>query len=101
MKRMVITIICFMVFWVSGAVNAKDGKSVYEAKCQMCHATGVANAPKYGDKAAWLPRIAKGMDVLLKTVISGKGGMPPRGACADCSDDDLKAATDYMVSNSK
>jgi cytochrome c5 len=62
---------------------------------------GVAGAPKQGDKAAWAPRIATGMDALVASAINGKNIMPPRGACASCSDDDIKAAVQYMVSQSK
>ncbi len=77
-----------------------DGMAVYNRACMACHMTGAANAPKYGDKAAWDPRVAKGMDALLQSAINGVPGtaMPPRGTCADCSDDDLKAAIEYMVS---
>jgi cytochrome c5 len=77
------------------------GQKVYKQSCQACHANGVANAPKPGDKAAWAPRIATGMDAMLATAIKGKGAMPPKGTCMGCSDDDLKAAIEYMVSQSK
>ena len=78
-----------------------SGQQVYQNSCQSCHAVGVAGAPKLGDKAAWAPRIAAGMDALMASSINGKNVMPPRGACASCSDDDLKAAVEYMVSQSK
>ena len=77
------------------------GQKVYKQSCQACHANGVANAPKPGDKAAWAPRIAVGMDALLASAIKGKGAMPPKGTCMGCSDADLKAAIEYMVSQSK
>ena len=77
------------------------GQQVYQRSCQSCHAMGVAGAPKLSDKAAWAPRIATGMDALLASSINGKGIMPPRGACASCSDDDLRAAVQYMVSQSR
>lgn len=77
------------------------GVQVYQKSCQSCHAMGVAGAPKQGDKAAWAPRIATGMDALVASAINGKNIMPPRGACASCSDDDIKAAVQYMVSQSK
>ena len=54
-----------------------------------------------GDTAAWAPRIATGMDALVASVTNGKGGMPPKGACADCSADDIAAAVEHMVGNSK
>ena len=67
----------------------------------MCHAAGVAGAPKPGDKAEWDPRIAQGKDTLYKHAIEGytgaKGAMPARGGNAKMSDEDVKAAVDYMV----
>ena len=82
------------------AADAPPGKKVYESACMACHMTGVANAPKLGDQAAWAPRVAKGMDALLQSAIHGVAGtaMPPRGTCATCSDADLKAAVEFMVS---
>ena len=80
---------------------AADGKKVYDSSCMACHATGAAGAPKLGDKAAWAPRIAQGMDTLHANAVNGIRAMPPRGTCAACSDDDLKAAVDYMVGVSK
>ena len=89
-----------LLLFLSGAVLA-DGQQVYKNSCQSCHAAGVAGSPKLGDKAAWAPRIATGMDALVASAINGKGIMPPKGACASCSDDDLKAAVEYMVSESQ
>ena len=85
---------------LAGTVLA-DGQQVYKNSCQACHAAGVAGAPKLGDKAVWAPRIAMGMDAMVASAINGKGIMPPKGACASCSDDDLKAAVEYMVSASQ
>jgi cytochrome c5 len=81
------------------------GKSVYGKVCAMCHATGAAGAPKPGDTADWGPRIAQGMDVLNKHAIEGftgaKGMMPPRGAAASLTDDEVKAAVAFMVDQSR
>jgi cytochrome c5 len=74
-----------------------DGQKVYQAACQACHAAGVAGAPKLGDKEAWAPRIAKGTDTLFSSVNNGLNAMPPKGACMSCSEDDLRAAVEYMV----
>lgn len=82
----------------AGPAAAADGKAVYDKTCVACHASGVANAPKFGDKAAWAPRIATGKDALLASVVKGKGAMPPKAGAADLKDDDLKAAIDFMVS---
>lgn len=76
---------------------AADGQGIYKASCQACHAAGVAGAPKLGDKDAWAPRIAKGSDAMYTSVIKGLNAMPPKGACMSCSEDELRAAVDYMV----
>ncbi len=83
------------------ASAAKSGEEVFKASCFSCHGTGAAGAPKLGDKAAWAPRIAKGMDTLLKSATSGLNAMPPKGLCMTCSDDELKGAVKYMVDGSK
>ena len=80
---------------------AADGKAVYDKVCTICHAAGLANAPKFGDKAAWAPRVATGKEALLGSVVKGKGAMPPKGGDPELNDDDLKAAVDYMVSAAK
>lgn len=81
--------------------GADKGKSVYDSACLVCHAAGVAGAPKVGDKEAWAPRIAQGTDTLVKHAIEGLQGstgvMPPKGGRDDLSDDDVKAAVLYMV----
>jgi len=74
-----------------------DGQKIYQASCQACHNTGVAGAPKLGDKAAWAPRIAKGNEALFLSVKNGLNVMPPKGTCMSCSDDELHAAMLYMV----
>lgn len=80
-----------------------DGKEVYSKSCIACHGTGASGAPRLGDKAAWAKRIAKGKDALYASALNGITGtaMLPRGTCSACSDDDLKAAVDYMVSQSQ
>ena len=80
------------------------GKSVYGKTCAMCHAAGVAGAPKPGDKTEWGPRIAQGKDTLYKHAIEGytgsKGMMPAKGGAANLTDDEVKAAVDYMADQS-
>ncbi len=84
----------------AGQALAADGKAVYDKTCVACHASGVANAPKFGDKAAWAPRIATGNAAMLASVISGKGAMPPK-AGTTLGEAELKAAIEYMVSAAK
>ena len=79
----------------------RSGDDVYKTSCLACHDTGAAGAPKKGDKAAWAPRIAQGMDTVYSHAINGLNGMPPKGTCMSCSDDDIKAAVDFIVDASK
>jgi cytochrome c5 len=85
----------------AAATAAADGRKVYDAGCVACHGAGVAGAPKFGDKAAWAPRIKTGMDALYASSIKGKGVMPPKGGNTSLSDADVKAAVDYMVAAAK
>ena len=81
------------------------GKSIFNKTCALCHASGVAGAPKPGDTADWGPRIAQGNDLLYKHAMEGftgaKGMMPARGGNTALTDDEVKAAVDYMVDLSK
>ncbi|MFQ5993507.1 MAG: c-type cytochrome [Acidiferrobacterales bacterium] len=91
---------------VSTANAAGDGKGTYDKACSVCHAAGIAGAPKFGDKAAWKDRIAQGKETLYEHAIkgfTGKGGMmmPPKGGNAALSDADVKAAVDYMISTAQ
>lgn len=78
-------------------VDAAAGKKLYDSTCMACHATGVAGAPRFGDKAAWAPRLQTGLDALTASVIKGKGAMPPKGAAPTATDAELRAAVEYMV----
>ena len=85
----------------AAAAPAGAGKKVYDTTCMACHATGVAGAPKFGDKAQWAPRIQLGMDTLHTAALKGKGAMPPKGGNTALSDADVMAAVDYMVAAAK
>jgi cytochrome c5 len=78
-----------------------DGKAVYDKVCIACHQVSVANSPKLGDQAAWAPRIKTGMDSLVQSVIKGKGAMPPKAGNPALNDAEIRAAVDFMVSQSK
>jgi cytochrome c5 len=79
----------------------KSGKDLWQGTCSGCHGTGVLGAPKIGDKAAWAPRIKKGMDVLKDHALHGFNQMPAHGGNASLSDADVAAALEYMVDQSK
>jgi cytochrome c5 len=85
----------------TAAGGAASGKATYDAVCHVCHGAGVAGAPKFGDKAAWAPRLKEGKDELYKDAIKGKGAMPPKGGNPALSDADVKAAVDYMTAAAK
>lgn len=82
-------------------LKAGTGKTVFEANCAVCHVPGAANAPKFGDQAAWKPRLQSGVENLYKSAINGKNAMPPKGGNATLADSDVKAAVDYIVGQSK
>ncbi len=87
------------------AADGGKGADVFKKTCAMCHQTGVAGAPKLGDKADWGPRIAQGKDTLYKHAIEGfngqKGAMPAKGGSPSLSDDDVKAAVDFIASKAE
>jgi cytochrome c5 len=80
---------------------AMSGEQVYSTFCFACHTTGVSGAPLLGDAAAWEPRLAKGMDVLMANTVNGINVMPAKGTCMACSDAELQAAVDYMLDASR
>ncbi len=79
------------------AAGAADGKAVYQATCFACHGTGAAGAPKVGDKAAWEPRAAQGIDTLMRHALQGKGAMPPKGGNMALGEAEIRAAIEYML----
>ena len=83
------------------AAGPADGEAVYKQACFTCHAAGVAGAPKFGNSDDWAPRIAQGIDVLHQHALQGIRAMPPKGGFANLSDDQVKAAVDYMVAQAK
>ena len=88
----------------AAAGSADAGKKLYESACVACHGAGIAGAPKFGDKAAWADRIKQGQNVLYEHAIKGfqgkNGMMPPKGGSA-ASEDEVKAAVDYMAAAAK
>ena len=87
----------------AGGSASRSGEDVYNTACMACHSTGAAGAPKLGDAAGWADRIAKGNDALYASALDGIAGtgMMAKGGCMNCSDDETKAAVDYMVAGSQ
>jgi cytochrome c5 len=83
----------------------KDGPALYQAVCSTCHATGLAGAPKVGDKSLWGPRIAQGKSTLYQHALQGfqgkTGVMPAKGGRTDLPDDLIKQGVDYLVSQAQ
>jgi cytochrome c5 len=82
------------------AVAPRTAAELYGRTCSACHGTGAAGAPRLGDSNAWAPRIAQGRDTLYKHTLAGLNAMPPRGLCADCTDEELQRVVDHMASQS-
>ncbi len=85
----------------AAASGTMDGKAVYEKYCVACHGSGVAGAPKFGDKTAWAPRLKQGQEVLYTHALKGFKAMPPKGGAADMSDAVIKATVDYLSAAGK
>jgi cytochrome c5 len=82
-----------------GAAAARTGEQVYKAQCSACHETGAANSPKFGDAAAWGPRVKNPFDALLASALKGKGAMAAQGG-GDFSDLEVARAVVYMANAS-
>lgn len=93
-------------FLLAAPINAAedesfDAEQTYQATCFACHGTGAAHSPEVGDQIEWEIRMEKGMDTLVQNTIAGLNGiMPPRGLCANCSDEQLRAIVEFMVESS-
>ena len=78
----------------------KTGKEIVETVCAACHASGALGAPKIGDKGAWAPRIAAGLNALINNATKGKNAMPPKGGASDLSDFEVARAVVYLANQS-
>ena len=79
----------------------RSGEEIYSANCQGCHSSGVMGAPKYASLEDWAARIDLGLEKLTLSAIAGKGGMPARGTCMDCSDNEIKLTVQYLLDSLK
>jgi cytochrome c5 len=85
----------------SAGGSGRSGSDIYGTNCMACHTSGVAGAPMMGDSAAWAERLEQGIETVYANAINGIRGMPVRGTCMDCSDDEVIAAIDHILVNSK
>ncbi|MGM0481579.1 MAG: c-type cytochrome [Pseudomonadota bacterium] len=83
----------------ASAGEPRSGEQVYNTFCSACHTSGVMGSPKINNANDWEPRLAQGMDTVLRHAIEGYNAMPPKGTCADCSDDEIQAAINYMTAD--
>jgi len=95
MKNAILGLILFT--GCAGPAAADEVADLYNRTCAICHAAGVAGAPKTGVPAEWESRLAKGMDALVEAVDKGMNAMPPKGMCFDCSAEDVKLLIEYMI----
>tara|TARA_B110000046_G_scaffold184594_1_gene223491 strand:+ start:822 stop:1259 length:438 start_codon:yes stop_codon:yes gene_type:complete len=79
----------------------RSGSDIYGTNCMACHTSGIAGAPMMGDSVAWAERLEQGIETVYANAINGIRGMPMRGTCMDCSDDEVIAAIDHILDNSK
>lgn len=86
---------------VAPKVEEASPKTLYTKYCRVCHEQGLAGAPKFGNRSEWAPRIAQGIETLVRHSIEGYKAMPPRGTCANCSDEDMQQLVEYMVERAK
>ena len=104
MKAVKTLLVAGSLILVAGTAMA-DGAAVYNSGCAACHATGVAGAPKVGDKAAWADRVTQERETIYGHALNGfqgkSGVMPPKGGFTNLSDDEVKSAVDYMVESSQ
>lgn len=97
----IVMVLGFVAGLPLAAAAGRTGQQVYESVCKACHSTGISGAPKFGDKV-WADLEKKeGLKELAKDAIKGERAMPPKGGCADCTDDEVRAAVKYMVDSAK
>jgi len=99
MKNRLLSLIALMAFF-AGTHALANGVKTYQQVCMVCHASGVANAPKTGDKARWAPLIAEGQVILTAHGYVGVRAMPPKGGKPDLSVEDFSEAVNHMVNQS-
>jgi len=87
----------FLVLLTLSNISLANGAALYKTACFACHDAGIAGAPKFADKKLWAPRIATGTDAMVKTVLTGKGAMPPNGG-TQLTEAQIREVVEYMAS---
>jgi len=96
------SVFCALVVALFGSpVMADDGREIYQEYCSICHGMDMPGVPQFGDRDHWESRKEKGMEALYNATIYGVNAMPPMGLCEECSEEQIKAAVDYMVNSSR
>lgn len=109
MNKYYLTAFIGLTFSIHNSLAAGDtdaGKPVYDGVCAACHDSGIPGIPQFGDTAAWSARIKLGKATLYEHAIHGFKGssgmpMPARGGKPDLTDDQVKAAVDYLIAHSQ
>jgi len=105
MRLPVLPVVVFCVAGLFSSTAIADGETIYNSGCVACHGAGIAGAPRVGDKAAWVHRIAQGTEIIYEHALNGFQGtagiMPAKGGFTHLSDEEVKAAIDFMIKASK
>ena len=78
----------------------RGGRQIVQMQCSKCHLTGENGAPKIGDRDAWIQRLKRGMDDVVRSAFNGHGPMPARGGLADIEVNEMRNAITYMFNPS-
>ena len=105
MRLPVMPVVVLCIAGLSANTAVADGETIYNSGCVACHGAGIAGAPRVGDKAAWANRIAQGTKIIYEHALKGFQGtagiMPAKGGFTHLSDEQVKAAIDFMIKASK
>ena len=103
--RITLATLLTLILTMSPALAEDDGATVFENECASCHTGGFAGwwrkAPNIYDQEVWAPLAAKGAEALTFATLNGVGEMPPRGRCDTCTDEQIRAAVDYMLAQAQ
>lgn len=97
MHRVNLFLLLLGIVFATHAEEPRDPEALFNQYCFNCHGTGWEGAPVMGDEFAWEGRREKGMEVLLENTLAGSNGMPPKGGCSDCSEEELKTIVQWMI----